>query len=488
MDREQLQLHLNGIIRLADIRAAELRERTVWATPMIVTAGQRADGAFVVREFPIYYRVQGNQRLIGVLRVEATLVALYRELMTTALVILVTQAAITFLVSIFIIVMFHRLVTRHLTDMANLLSHYDIHHPPPPVHLSRITREGGDELDQVVSAFNDMCAGLQQAYLDLNKANADLRRLVDSNIIGIVLWEADGKITKANDAFLGMVGYSREELLSGKVHWREMTPPEYRDIDTQALTEIQTRGSCRPFEKEYIRKDGSRVPVVLGGAALEGEPDRGAAFVLDIRERKQAEQRQKLLLYELNHRVKNTLATVTAIAAQTLRTSETPAAFREAFEARLLALSATHNLLNEASWEGASLRDVVSLELAPYVGDAGGRVTLTGSDAHLGPRAVVILGMAFHELATNSAKYGALSVPNGEVRVAWDADASRQRLHLEWQECGGPPVQMPRRKGFGSRLLERGLARELAGGVRLDFMPTGVHCVMDLPLDRMSVP
>lgn len=481
LDREQLRLQVDGILRLSDIRAVEVREITQRSTPMVVTAGRRADRSVIVRDYPILYRVQGTDRLIGVLRVEATLTELYRELMNTALVILISQAAKTFLISLFILYVFHRLVTRHLAFMARFVGSYDVRHPPPPFHLPRPRGETADELDQVVSAFNAMCAGLQRAYRDLREREARIRRLVESNVIGIVFWDLDGNITAANDAFLKMVGYSRQDLLSGKIRWTDITPAEFREADERAIAEIRAAGSCRPFEKDYVRKDGNRVPVLLGCALFEGSRDEGVAFVLDLTERRQAEMRQKLLLNELNHRVKNTLATVQAIAAQTLRTAVSPEAFRTDFTARLLALSQTHNLLTRSNWEGVSLRDVLRQELSPY---DDRRVVLTGPEVSLGPVAAVTLGMAFHELTTNAAKFGALSQPAGQVRVAWEIDP-HNRLHLDWSEAGGPPVAAPRRRGFGARLIERGLALE-AGEAHLAFPPNGVHCTINMPLDRVT--
>jgi PAS domain S-box-containing protein len=321
-------------------------------------------------------------------------------------------------------------------------------------------------------------------YSDLKEREAKIRRLVDSNIIGIILWTLDGQISEANDAFLAMVGYDRTDLLSERIHWKDMTPPEWHAADQLAVDQVRASGSCKPFEKEYIRKDGSRVPVFLGAASFQGTRQEGVAFVLDLSESKEAEERQKLLLEELNHRVKNTLATVKALSAQTFRTAESPEAFREAFEGRLLALSQTHNLLNRSCWTGVSLRDILMQELAPHA--ESGRFLLEGEDIRLGPVAAVTLGMAFHELATNAAKYGALSVASGRVRVAWGPVAPG-RLRLDWQELDGPPVGPPRRRGFGSRLIEETLAAEVCGEVRLDFPAQGVHCVIDMALERVSV-
>jgi two-component sensor histidine kinase len=201
---------------------------------------------------------------------------------------------------------------------------------------------------------------------------------------------------------------------------------------------------------------------------------------IDITERKRAELRQQLLMDELNHRVKNTLATVQSIAAQLLK--GTPDV--EAFDGRLVALSRTHDLLMRDSWEGASLRDLLLQEFAPYRSEEGTRFVVEGPDLGLNPKAALTLGMAFHELATNAAKYGALSKPAGQVRVTWDVlrASGPPALRLKWMETGGPPVQKREHKGFGSSLIERGVPLELEGEVRVDFDPSGLICTMEIPL------
>jgi PAS domain S-box-containing protein len=322
-------------------------------------------------------------------------------------------------------------------------------------------------------------------YSELSEREARIRRLVDANIIGIVIFTLDGRITEANEAFLTMVGYSREDLRSGRISYIGMTPPEWQATTLNAMEQLKAGGTCRPYEKEYVRKDGSHVPVLAGPALFEGSKNEGVAFILDLTERKEAEKRQTVLLDELNHRVKNTLATVLAVSGQTFRTAESPEAFHQAFEGRLLALSQTHNLLNRSCWTGVSLRDILMQELAPYDSVDGGRFLLDGDGLKLGPVMAVTLGMAFHELATNAAKYGALSVPGGKVRVAWRI--SLGRLHIEWQEMDGPPVLPPRRRGFGSRMIEEALACDLDGKVQLHFLSQGVRCSMEMPLDRISM-
>lgn len=223
---------------------------------------------------------------------------------------------------------------------------------------------------------------------------------------------------------------------------------------------------------------------VRGRAALtDGGVRRMAGVSLDVTERKQAEERQRLLLNELNHRVKNTLAAVLSISAQTLRNSGDLAGYRDAFEARILALSHTHNLLTAQGWEAAGLHAILASELAPHQG-AGRFVVDSDRDVRLAPRAAVILGMAIHELATNALKYGALSSSEGRIVVKTRIEGREpdRRLVLEWVESEGPPVSKPTRRGFGARLLEQGLAGELAGRVRLDYPASGVCCRMELPM------
>ncbi|MFB0491186.1 two-component sensor histidine kinase [Methylobacterium sp. OAE515] len=187
---------------------------------------------------------------------------------------------------------------------------------------------------------------------------------------------------------------------------------------------------------------------------------------------------QVTMLHELNHRVKNTLATVQALARQS-RGSE------KALEARILALSKTHDLLTREAWTGAPLREVLENELSPYrTGDD--QIGLDGPAVSLSPREVLALGMTIHELTTNAAKYGALSVPEGRVRVGWSlvaSEAGAQRLRLTWQESGGPPVQAPTRSGFGTRLIAGSVRRELDGTVEPAFETKGLRCDLEVPLE-----
>lgn len=195
-------------------------------------------------------------------------------------------------------------------------------------------------------------------------------------------------------------------------------------------------------------------------------------------------EQQTTMLHELNHRVKNTLATVQSLARQS-RGSEAQAV---QLEARILALSKTHDLLTREDWTGAPLREVLENELHPYRNGAD-HIVLDGPDVALVPRYVLAIGMTVHELTTNAAKYGALSTTEGRIRVKWSlmpAENGERRLRLDWQETGGPRVEPPTRRGFGTRLISGGIQRELAGSVQLDFEPAGLHCIIEVPLQNLQ--
>jgi two-component sensor histidine kinase len=197
-----------------------------------------------------------------------------------------------------------------------------------------------------------------------------------------------------------------------------------------------------------------------------------------------AADHQKLLINELNHRVKNTLATVQSIASQTLRTSVTASEAGQALETRLLALSRAHDVLTRENWEGASLSEVVKEALAPYDGAGEKRLYVAGPPVRLSPRMALALAMALQELATNAVKYGALSNKSGTIEVSWSVrnGTAPPTLLLTWSEAGGPLVEAPKRRGFGSRLIERSLAQDLDGEVEIAFAPEGVVCTVAAPI------
>jgi PAS domain S-box-containing protein len=244
------------------------------------------------------------------------------------------------------------------------------------------------------------------------------------------------------------------------------------------------------IELEYqVRRqgDGQRRWLQFRGQMFfgeQGEPVRAICIVMDTSDRRQAEERQRLLLNELNHRVKNTLATVQAIVSQTLRATPDPDEAFERVQARLMALSNTHNLLNATSWAGARLVDILNAELGPYRGPSE-RIKLNGHTVALDAKTALAFGLIVHELATNAAKYGSLSAQDGRVEVAWhEWGQIGAGVELVWRELDGPPVARPAKRGFGSRLIERS-AKDLNGTVELDFAETGLTCRLAFSLSAV---
>jgi len=310
--------------------------------------------------------------------------------------------------------------------------------------------------------------------------------------IGISEIAPDGGFLRVNEAICGITGFSREHLLANRLFTH--THPDDADPDRESFRK-QVAGDLNFYsvEKRFIRKDGRVIWMSVRSSPVRDADGRLlylVRVVRDITERKAAERRQRLLMDELNHRVKNTLATVQSLASQSARGAPTPAAFRESFEGRLVALSKAHDQLTQHHWESAELRELVTASLAPYAGPE--RVVLRGEDVVLRPRAVLTLAMTFHELATNAAKYGALSAPGGRVEIHWqpvklEGSDGRALLQIEWREQGGPPVAAPGRRGFGSKLIEGSIKAELGGSARLVFEPTGLGCDMLIPLETATL-
>ena len=482
LDQRQLQLQVDGIGRMPDISYVELREATDGAEPVVVRAGSHRENPPVRREFRIFYTNHDTEQLVGILVVEATFDKVYRRLLDTAAVILISQGIRTFFVSFFILLIVNRLITRHLNAIATSLRGYDLRGPQVPLQLDRHRPHQADELDSLVGAFNRMYARLQAAYGDLAErekqqtaiaemlrvianspiqsmlgavaenaarlsdannaeifrlegnllrlvasygeipvvihayqgvrvnrdtvtgraacdrrtiqvhdlaaeeseypvgssnakreghrttlgtpllregvpigiilvrrrevrpfsdeqialietfadqaviamenvrlfeaekqrtlalaqANRDLaeretkiRRVVDAGIIGIYVWDFEGRILDANSEFLRMVKYDREDLVAGRIRWTDLTPPDWRDRTNAKMERQKSSGRFEPFEKEYVRKDGSRFALLVGGATFEQGGDQGIAFVVDLTERKRAEQALRESEYKL---------------------------------------------------------------------------------------------------------------------------------------------------------------------------------------------
>ena len=217
-------------------------------------------------------------------------------------------------------------------------------------------------------------------------------------------------------------------------------------------------------------------PDVSAAGAIDG----WIASIVDMTERRRAEAQRDLLIDEVNHRVRNILATVIAIARYSFDEDKPFGESLRVFITRLQALSQTHRRLAEVNWSTLTLKVIVEDETAPY--RMNGNFRVSGPVINLDPRSAQSWGMAVHELAANAAKYGALSTPDGKVEVVWSLDDALNRLRFEWIERGGPPVNLPKRSGFGRMLLEKALAAELNADVALEFPNEGIACIIVAPV------
>jgi PAS domain S-box-containing protein len=284
-----------------------------------------------------------------------------------------------------------------------------------------------------------------------------------------------------------LLGHTPDAVLAEAELWLSQIHKADRPAVERMLSRADTDEQA-PLEYRILR-EGSQIWVRDKAFLLPGETGRGprvAGLARDVTEAKRAEQQRELLIGELNHRVKNTLALVQALAAHTRHAAASPGDFEQAFTSRLHALGHAHDLLTQTHWKGTSLNQVIETALAPFsvYGDQQARVEVTGPPVWLNSNTAVTLTLAFHELATNAAKYGALSTTNGRVNIDWVAQPATdpREVLLHWRESGGPAVQAPSHKGFGSMLIEKVLAYEAEGEAELEFLPTGVAFKFRLPL------
>jgi PAS domain S-box-containing protein len=341
------------------------------------------------------------------------------------------------------------------------------------------------EVDQVTGALVAASTELHKREDALRASEARLWATQNNAAVGIAEVVRDGRFVSVNEARCKLTGHARDELIGQ--HFAHVTDPEILDHDLELFAR-QVAGALDAYttDSKFRRKDGSRGWARVTSTAVRdaaGEFLYAVRVVEDITERRQADRRQKLLIDELNHRVKNTLATVQSLAWQAARQDVPPKVAQERFQERLLALSRTHNLLNETHWEGASLRTILETELGPYM-TSSSRVGIDGPEIDLAARAAVVLGMAFHELTTNAVKYGALSCPSGRVQVDWmvQEQGDEANLTIDWCELSGPTLEGQPNPGFGSRLLRQTITRELAGQLDLRFERAGVCCAIAIPL------
>jgi len=323
---------------------------------------------------------------------------------------------------------------------------------------------------------------------DVQSLRAELeqgRRILDSATdYAVVTMNMSGQITGWNAGARSILGYGDADILgrSGEVFF----PAEdrARGVFPAELRRAMQFG-CALNERWHLRHDGTRFWASGSMMPLRDEDGRAIGYLNMFRDNsigRAEEERRALLLAEMGHRLKNLLATVQAVARQTFRGGDVPQEVQDDFDARLLALARSHDLLIQGDWEGAPLAELVERAVAPYGGQS--RATVSGPSVQLPANTVEMLCLAFHELATNAAKHGALSVPEGRVDVCWTVQregCGTCVVDINWREHDGPPVIPPAGRGFGSRLLEQGLMQSFGGTVQLRFEADGLRCSIRLP-------
>jgi PAS domain S-box-containing protein len=328
---------------------------------------------------------------------------------------------------------------------------------------------------------------LKEAESALRTSEQQLRIALQAAKMGDWSWDAATDRITLSARAAEIFGLGHDALRT----WVQLTEQLHPNDAIRAIDAMKKAAETRTeYNIEYRvtrADDGTRVWVAAQGQTLY---DKSGTFtgmtgvVQDITDRKHAEERQQLLIRELHHRVKNTLATVQAIVGSTARTASSIDEFYQGFVGRIVSLARTHNLLTEDLWQKAPLEELIQTELGPYEDEARNRIVIDGPHVELPSEAAVPIGMAIHELTTNAAKHGALSTFGGQVEVQWRVEPGEPRptLHFTWTEHGGPRVTQPTRQGFGSRLLQRVLATQLQAQVTMDFQEEGLRFSMTMPI------
>lgn len=330
------------------------------------------------------------------------------------------------------------------------------------------------------------------AEAELRESELRLRSTFENVAVGVAHISPSGRWLRVNERLLDIVGYSRTELVQKTLH--EITHPDDLEASLRLFAQLDAGDiDSYALEKRCIRKDGRVVWVEFTVSAQKGGGGAEPYFIAIVEEigaRREAEERQRLLLAELNHRVKNTLAMVQSIASQTLRQSRDPKSFVASFMGRLQSLSGAHDLLTEQTWEGADLAELLRSQVGLNGIIEDNRIRLSGPKLLLPPQLALNLALILHEMATNALQHGAFAREEGTVSVNWsiatEPDAAARVLRMEWLERGGPAIRSPRQSGFGTTLFERGLKLGLGGSFDLDWREEGLVARLTLPLPEAA--
>ncbi len=335
------------------------------------------------------------------------------------------------------------------------------------------------EILMAEAATRRLWAALKRLRIDAALRNSEQRyRLIFEQAEDIIFTaNIDQRITDANEAGARAIGLPRDSLIGRSI--ADFVDPDGFAQTTSMLKQKLDHGGNTRHEVAVMSPDGRQMRWE-NNSTLIVDPDKRPIGLLsisrDVTERRAFEERRELLIHELNHRVKNTLALVQAIAHQSFRGRADSATAQANFMARIGTLAGAHDLLTREQWEGVTLAELVRAATAPL--DTA-RIDATGDALAVTPKAAVALAMALHELGTNAVKYGALSTSEGRIGIAWETRGDN--LHLDWCETGGPPVAVPEQRGFGVKMIERALASDLGGRVKVEFAADGVRCAIVAP-------
>ena len=393
-----------------------------------------------------------------------------------ALPLALTAAAVLILIAAAIGLIAGRRLTQAMSSLAK--SADAIEQGAVPKHEAT----GFAEIDSVGSAL--------EAAIQARKLSEDrYRRIFEQSSDLILTADLNQTITDCNESAAAAVGVPRELAIGRNI--AEFVSPEDFSRTTEMLTRKLKGGGTTQYDVRVRNNQGEWLYWEINSGLLHDTDGTSVGLHVvgrDVTERKRSDERQQLLINELNHRVKNTLAIVQALAHQSFKGERASEEEKAAFAARLATLASAHNLLTRESWEPVGLEQVIETTVEAVCGNDTGRHRAEGPPVILPPQSAVSLAMAIHELCTNAVEYGALSSPNGRITTRWRIEGreGKERLHLEWIEQGGPPVAPPTRKGFGTRMIERALAADLDAAVQLDFRPEGLVCRVDAPLPEAA--
>ena len=344
-----------------------------------------------------------------------------------------------------------------------------------------------DQSGQLIGAFGVIQDITDRKTIEQNLRSSEERLRLALDAAGMAVWDFDIRTGHEvwNDQCYRMLGYEPGEIAPCAEAWMRHVHPEERTKISESFNVSLAHGTEISNEHRIIDRNGIQKWVAVRGrfaCDAFGRSIRSFGVITDITDRKQAEERDRLLTLEVNHRAKNLLAVVQAVAFQTARQHEGPR-FVEFFNKRIESLAASHDLLVNSRWQGVAVANLVRAQLAHFDGLIGTRIHFSGPDAGLSPEAAQAIGLALHELVTNASKYGALSTAEGVVDISWNVEDhfDGRRFKMSWFETGGPPIEAPNRHGFGHSVLVNMAEYALAGHVSLTYPPEGLQWHLDAP-------